>query len=516
MPLPLRSIRMRNPGSRGLVSDQESSAETHDWAYTLTNAVINASNRVAARNGWALLTTVGGHSDDTNSIFEFVFDDSTTYVVSAADTAIYSGTGTLTDRSNPASGLTAATADDWQFVQLNGKCYGFQASHTPIVWDPSGVTYDADDFQDLAPGAGTAPNGNAALATHGRIFAFDSDMQTIKWPVLLSDNDWSGAGSGSINLANVWPGGLDVGVALAEWNDYLVVFGERSVVIYSGLDDPGANLALASATRSSAGINDMITGDGLVARDAFVSTGTDLIYLSRSGLRTIRRGLVFDRLPMSSIAPHLQLSLSSDVEDALDTGKPIRMEYHRPLSAVVARIGDKYWYFDVRDMNMVRASRWEGIGWKCARSIGATLYLGQNGGVASYSGYQDGGSSYIFEWLSTWLPITGDTGQIFIPKRLLAYIDAALDQNVSLRWAWDYVGGIQTENRTIEIAAASEFGVAEWGIGEWGTSGPLVVQPFDMSGEGTMLQVGMRTLINSGAFAIQQIDILGKAGRLNR
>jgi hypothetical protein len=208
------------------------------------------------------------------------------------------------------------------------------------------------------------------------------------------------------------------------------------------------------------------------------------------------------------------LKLSADVENALDDGKPIRMTYHRPLSAIIARIGDAYWYFDVRDLSMVRASQWDGIGWLCALSSGATLYLGQNGGVATYSGYQDGGESYLFEWLSPWMPIA--QGRNFIPKRALVYLESSSAYSMSLRWSWDYEGRVDNETRTLNVPTPSEWGIFEWGIGEWGRSNTLLVQPYDLSGEGSLFQIGATTVIDGGSLAIQQVDILGKVGRVKR
>lgn len=523
MPSPLFPVRLRSPGVRGLVTDQESETQNHQWATTLRNAVINSSNRIAARNGWTMVTTSGNHSDDTEALYEFVEDDDTVYIVSAADDKIYSGTVTLVDRSNLGTAVfTTPTAADWQFVTLNGMCFGFQANHDPIIWEPSSTNLvgQSDDFEDLheATGyTGTAPNGNAAISTHGRIFAFDDGHQVIKWCVLLNPVDWSSAGAGAVDLRNIWPGGGDIGVALVEWNDFLVVFGERSVLVFSGLDDPNEQFSLAGgASDTSDGQKDTLTGDGLVSRDAVVSVGTQLIYLSRSGLRSLSRALVGENLPLTTIAPQIQLKLTVDIEAALNAGLSIKMVYHRPLSAIIAKIGSKYWYFDVRDPNLVRASQWDSIGWLSAASVGGALYLGQNDGVASYSSFTDGTASYLWEYRSPWVPLTGEHSRTFIAKSVQGFYESDLAQTITLDWAFDYTSSRFTENAALDVGQASEWGEAEFGIGEWGTSGTLIRQDYEASGDGSIIQFGIRTTINGGNFAVQEVDFFGKVGRVSR
>jgi len=493
---PLDRIPIRTPGNLGLVTDQAGVAEQPQWSLTLRNAVINNSNRIASRNGWSLVTTTGGHSDDTEAIFEYVESATSTRIISVANSTLYEGTSTLTN----VTGTATVGGDDWQFVNYNGKVVGVRQGDQPIIKTGAG------NFADVVASAGTAPTGNAAVATHGRIYAFDSDMQTIQFCVLLDETDWGGAGSGSLDMANVWPVGLDVGVAIVEWNNFLVVFGERSIVIFTGLDDPGTNLALA-------GTDDMVTGDGLVSRDSVVSTGTDLIYLSRTGLRSLRRGIAFDKLPLTTIAPHLQLKLSSDIDTALSAATPIRMEYHRKLGAIIARIGSAYWYFDIRTAGAVRASQWDSIDWVCARSVGSTLYLGQNGGVAEYTGYDDNGSAYNFEWLSPWFRVTS---RRFIPKSALVYVAAGTTYSLTMSWAWDYDASPRYETRSLMVNAVSEYNVAEWGIGEWGPANQLVAQQFDLGGDGDQIQIGLSTSINGGQLEIQEADLIGKLGRLHR
>ena len=511
MTKPLLPIRLKNPGNRGLNLDQRSIVESPDWATKLLNCVLDTSRRIAARKGWAMLTSTGNHSQDTLALGEYVESSTETHIISAANNKIYSGTTTLVDESNPVGGLTTPTADDWLFLNFNGACIGIQQGHIPIT-----MTGDGTDFQDVTGLSSGEPTGNAGVATHGRLFVSDSTAQVIHWCQLLDQNDWTTASdAGVLGLQNVWPTGLDEIVSIQSWENHLVVFGSQSVLLFTGLEDPTTNLALAG-TKSTTGIDGYLTGDGAVSRDAVVSIGTDLIYLSRSGLRALSRGLQFSTLPMTSIAPQVRDQLITDVDTAITAGETIKMVYHRAINAILAKIGTAYWYFDVRNINQVFASQWSGIGWKAAVSSQGVLYLGQNDGVASYSTYLDNASTYPWEFQTGWLPL-GQGGQKFVPKQMDLYVQAGANYALAATWTMDLGTTVSsTDSQSVMGITASQWGTAHWGTGHWGDSNQLTKIKYDMSLDGETMQLNFKTSINAGSFALQQIHLYGKYGRVAR
>ena len=150
MPAPLSLFPVVAPGAFGLNRTQAAASTDPRWALELTNAVFDASGRIAARKGWTLLTTSGGHSDDTEALFEYVESSSSKRIISAANATLYEGTTTLTDRT----GTLTPSGDDWQFLNFNGKCIGVQAGETPIVKTGAG------NFADISAASGTLPTGN--------------------------------------------------------------------------------------------------------------------------------------------------------------------------------------------------------------------------------------------------------------------------------------------------------------------------------------------------------------------
>lgn len=498
LPKPLVRLSLPAPGRLGFNADQSSSVANHEWSLDVENALVNESDRLESRKGWDLITATGNHSDDTEVIHEYIIDKDSTEIISAAGTAIYEGTTTLTD----VSGTATLGGADWQFLNFNGKCLGWRGGDAPII-------YTGTTFSDL--GATNQPTGNCAISSHGRIWAMDSDQQTLKICDTLDETTWSI----SVDLKGVWPGGLDTVVSLVVFQDRLIIFGERSTLIYTGLEAPASDLTLVDT------IN-----EGIASRDAVVSTGTDLIFLSRSGLRSFNRAIQYEELPFTSLAPQARQLLIQQVDSAIQTTGVIKMAYHRPIGGIVARIGANYWFIDIKQSEFVRLFEWNGqnYAWTAATSIGEALYYGVNSGIGEYSNHDDNGTGYRMIWRSPWLPVD-DGGRFFIPKRAIVYVAAGLPTQFALRWSWDYEPGISSETKALDVPSPSEYEPDdtpasspnnEYGTAEYGPRNTLLRQPYNMSGFGSLLQIGFEVEINGALVSVQQLDLFGKIGRLYR
>ena len=67
---------------------------------------------------------------------------------------------------------------------------------------------------------------------------FTGDKNTLQFSDSLDGTDWNSGSSGSLNVRTVWPNGFDEITALAAYNNRLVIFGKRSILIYSGASAP--------------------------------------------------------------------------------------------------------------------------------------------------------------------------------------------------------------------------------------------------------------------------------------
>ena len=136
-----------------------------------------------------------------------------------------------------------------------------------------------------------------AIAAFGRFWVHDGD--TVYWSTDIADSTFpafAGGSSGTLNIASVLPKNVDVITALAVHNNFLIIFCERNIVIYSGADNPLGNFVLA----------DIIAGVGCVARDSLQSTGNDLLFLSDTGIRSLGRLIQEKSLPMRDLTRNVR------------------------------------------------------------------------------------------------------------------------------------------------------------------------------------------------------------------
>ena len=184
------------------------------------------------------------------------------------------GTTTLTDAT---PGSYTISADNWKIVNFNNNAYLFQAGHDPLIYDGSSVA-----LLSSVSGASSIVQGNEVLAAYGRLFVtgLSSAPSTIYFSDLLQGHKYSGGSSGNIDISTVWPDGYDEIVALAAHNNALIIFGQHSIVVYSGATSP------ASMT-----LEDTVAGIGCVDRDTVQYTGTDVLFLSHTGLKSFGRNI---------------------------------------------------------------------------------------------------------------------------------------------------------------------------------------------------------------------------------
>lgn len=498
----LQTFIYDRPGSKGLNTAEAGAVLDPSWAATLRNTIIDSSGRIAARNGWSLLTSTGNHSEDTVALGEYVANATTVHIISAANAKLYSGTQTLSDKT----GALTPSNDDWQFLNFNGKCIGVAQAETMIVGSDSGGTMG--NFASVVAASGTVPNGNCAVASHGRLWAIDNDYQTLQISALLDETHWS-TGAVSVSLANVWPGGLDNALALAIWENQLVVFGERSVLFFLGLDDPATDFAASGAIQGT--LDSHLTADGVVSRDAVVSVGTDLIYLSRSGLRSVRRGLLYKGLPLTVLCPQTRDLIIEHIDSALTAAATIKLTYHRPQNMIVAKIGEHYWAFDIRNPDAIVASRWYGIDWLAALHSAGVLYMGHNDGVSQYTGYDDGGTAYTMRYLSA--HTVPAPGRIIMPKTILAHVEATGTSTISATWSMDYGASSDNAAQSLEVGGAALYGTSLFGTATFGPARRMAPIRYSATRTGSEIQMGIETIIDGQSVALQRLDLIAKVGR---
>ena len=273
----LQNIHIGAPGFKGLNTQDSPVNIDPAFASVAENAVVDNYGRIGSRKGINKLTsdaTALGSSDGAESIGEFVALDGATKIYSAGNNKIFSGTSTLTDET---PGSYTISANNWKMVNFNDHMYFFQRAHEPLIYEDGGTLQKMSAHSGAS---GTPPQANEALAAFGRMWVadFTGDKNTLQFSDSLDGTDWNSGSSGSLNVRTVWPTGYDEITALAAYNGRLVIFGKNSILLYSGASTP-----------SSMALEDTITNVGCIARDSVQDIGTDLIFLSSTGVRSLGR-----------------------------------------------------------------------------------------------------------------------------------------------------------------------------------------------------------------------------------
>ena len=509
MAQPLQNITISAPGFAGLNTQDSPIGVDPSFAAVADNCVIDQLGRIGARKGWEEVSTNGssvlGTSRGIETVYEFIDNSGDKVVLSAGNNKIFTGTTTLTDATP--TGYTP-TANNWKAVTLNDHVYLFQRDHEYVLGTDHDGSFVLEEHSAHSHATGTPPEANEVLAAYGRLWAADvtGNKHTVYWSDLLNGHHWTGGTSGSLDVTTVWPTGFDEITALAAHNGFLIIFGKKSILVYSGASSP-ANMTLT----------DTIEGVGCIARDSVQHTGKDILFLSDSGVRSFARVIQEKSLPMRDISKNVRTDLMSLV--ALETN-PIKSVYSSDNAFYVLSLPDSNtaYCFDMRtplEDGSQRVTTWSSL-YPLSFAVleDGTIYIGKDSGIVKYSGYLDGTEKYEMRYFSNPMDF-GNTSNLKFLKKFNLTIIGGQSTPTTLNWGYDY-----TENYTKQAFVFGTATLAEYGIAEYNTTGEytssiLINTPkVNTSGSGEVVTIGLEAEINAAQFSIQKIDIHALLGRL--
>lgn len=502
----LQSINLVAPAFKGVNTEDSPLAQDPSFAEIADNAVIDKRGRIAARKGHSVTTTTKTvlGTDSIRSIKEFRDDGGNTKIFSVGNNKIISGTTTLIDET---PGSYTITADNWKMVTFNDKIYFFQGTYEPLVYDNAGGSVVKLSTVTGASGASDIPKANEVLAAYGRLWCADisNNKSTVFWSDLLIGQNWTGGTSGSIDISKVWPDGYDEIVALAAHNGLLIIFGKHSIVAYQGAEAP-ATMSLA----------DTVAGVGCVDRDTVQYTGTDVLFLSHTGLKSFGRTIQEKSLPISSLSGNI----TKDIIGALQTEASFFRSVYSPEEGfyLLTFVGQDVTYcFDVRgttENGSYRVTRWVSTGFTSyTRKENGDLLIGTSNGISQYTGYTDNTTPYRFKYYSPSLTF-GDSSRIKILKKLKPTLVGANNATVFLKWAYDFEGTYSTAEFTVGDQITGFFGESEYTAVEF-TGGALTNQrSLNATGYGTSVVVGLEADIDGSQLSLQEINVMALIGKL--
>lgn len=518
------------PGFYGLNTQDSSIQLNSGFALEAFNCVIDQYGRIGSRKGWSSVNTSAASTGSFRAIYELVKDDGNT-VLSAANNKIYSGTTTLTElvvRNGTDTGNLAYTIsdDNWQISGMpydtgatpSGHAILVQEGHPVLVYHKLGATahahtgsYGLQRLGDIAtnlPGSYTVSDflPNCVLTAYGRTWVADitGDKQTVYFSDLLNPAEWKTGTSGYLNISEVVPNNDPI-VALAQHNGKLVIFCQRHIVIYDNPQDP-----------SQLVLSDLISGFGCIARDSVASIGTDIIFLSQTGVQSLARTIQEKSLPFRDISKNVRDTLISQVNS--EVLKYIKAVYY-PTDAfyLLSLPSTGFTYcFDTRGTLENGASRV--TIWKDIKPTAFTvtqnkeLYIGKAGYIGKYTGYQDNGTTYRMSYYTNYFDFD-NSAQIKMLKRINLVAIGGSAQSISFKWGFDYSSNYNSGVIVLDTTITYEYGSAEYGIATYSNGIGLDNAQINAGGSGKVVQLGFEADINNAPLSIQKIDFGLKAGK---
>jgi hypothetical protein len=474
------------------------------------------------------------------SIFEFKTVGGSISYLSSGDGKLFASdtTTTLTrkyvfgaDSGGPVALGTQPTftGNRWQWCALPegsgpaAESYAFAAQGgNPFLVYREGAHSGPFVFQKVgtADGYGTMPTGvstfdpDCCIAAFGRVWVagLTDNKTTIYYSKLLEGAAFAGTGSGLLDIGAV-VGQNDEIVALAQHNKYLVIFCKNNIVVYQGATDP-STMVLA----------DSVKGIGCIARDSLQHTGNDLVFLSKSGVRSFNRTVQENSMPLRELSLNIRDDLVGYL--AVETLTNIKSAYfERDAFYLITFPGSKTMvYFDLRNVlqnGAARTTLWNnntGITYKafCATED-RKLLLGVPNGMAEYTGYLDKTSSYTFSYYTSNSDLGAPTQNKMLKKANLVVIGSG-DQDFAFKYGYDYTLNPLSVNviQNLGTKTFSKYNTtAKYNISKYASAGIGVnTVSMPLSGSGKVLQFGIEATVNDNPVSIQKIDVYLKIGKI--
>ena len=463
----LEALSIVTPGFFGLNTQESGVTLSPNFAQVADNVIIDKYGRLGARKGWTMQTTTGSNELGGESIkfmLEHVNADDSLDILSAGNNKVFTGgVGAVLTDVTPAA--YTITSNDWSGATLNDTSILVQEGQEPLIYS----SVASPVFQTITTYTGVTQNFNTAyptgvIAAWGRYWSFTKN--SIYWSTDIVDTAFpafNAGSSGSLNIASVLPDNTDDIVAIAAHNNFLIIFCRHHIVIYSGADNP------ISATF---GLQDIIVGVGCVAHKSVQNTGSDLVFLSDTGIRSLGRLLQEKSLPMRD----LTINVRDDLLDDLNTESSLAGTLGN-ISSVYSEINAFYllsfpslntvYCLDMRSALENGASRvtvwnqYEAASFLRLRN--RDVLIGKINGMGKYTGYTDNTASYRVRYYSHYFDFGSPTTTKII-KKISATILGGANQQFTIKVATNYSGSYRSYPFVLQAGEIFEYNVAKYPI----------------------------------------------------
>ena len=567
---PLQPLVLDSIGIYGLNRQSSPASLPPQWLTTANNVMLDEKGRVSTRKGIKQVTNnISSHATANTLIVKSLGE----YRSATGATTLFAGAGANVYKINTGntpytldaqsfSGGTTKTDGNWQFTNFNNQFYGVQAGNQPINYSGS-AWLDLEDVGSYAkPANVTTFTPSCVLGAFGRLWVgnIGENRDVVYYSDLFIGQKFHGGSSGFLDLKNVWAG--DEIVSINSFMNKIVIFGKNNIAVFDGPWD--VNYAVTTTTFA---LNEVIEGVGCVARDSIQLIGDDIVFLSSSGLRSLSRTMVQDKMPLTD----LSLAIKDELRTNIVTGNMTSVKAQYDLSTGSYLLGfpskNVVYVFDFKSQTpdgVPRITTWNFDTNKNPMSFLSTdtnLYIG--GGAASYGGrvgiydgyydvekvdvtaaygsssacttaghtwesgtskcFQDIDNTYQADFKTVWLDFEQPGISKFL-KRFLGIWSGGKNSNVTLNWYRDYSVVPTSANFTLDPTAS---GVSYL----WGKSTSLYSTPaqakakyapafqpaeykVSMSKAAKVVRLELIQTVSGFKSALQNITIWAKQGKI--
>jgi hypothetical protein len=565
----LETVSIVAPGFFGLNTQESGVTLSPNYAQLTDNVVIDKYGRLGSRKGWLMKTTDGVDELGGNPIrfmLENIEVGGATTLLSAGNNKVFTG-GNNSALTDVTPSFYTITADNWDGASLLETAILVQEDHEPLVFNPvaspvvqplvyytAGADGSVADFASL-PGSPTTGDRyhtqdtntvyewdgstwdnvtivqnygvdypKQIIGAYGRFWAHNG--KTIYWSTDIADSsgfpNFSGGTSGTLNIASVLPRNIDEIVALAVHNDLLIIFCKSNIVMYSGAKNPiGVDFKLY----------DIIAGVGCVAPRSVQPTGSDLIFLSDTGIRSLGRLISEKSLPMRDLTKNIRDDFLADMRYEIDNGSLDNVcsvySEQNAFYLISFPSSQTVYVLDMRsplEDGSARCTVWfEYPAYAFLRLVDRSLLIGKTDGIGEYSGYTDNGSSYVIRFASHYLDL-GSNVQNKILKQVKVLVLGGSNQEFKLKVDTDYLSSEDVYTFKINESTVYEYGTALYGYDPDNDDAPLsfftgsvVIDTIKSSigGSGNVIQIGFEANVSGSELSVQSLDCFVKTGRIS-
>ena len=519
MAKPLVTASLVAPAFLGLNTQESSVANDPRFALEANNCVIDEFGRLGARKGWIYRTTSGGTGLNLLGMHPFIDVTDAKNIISWNATGFYKGFTTL-------SVLTVTTTDtlsdgNWEAVTLNDRAYFFQGGYKPLYYTNESTADEFEAIENHADYNGTAPLASIVMSAFGRLWAADTptNKTTVFFSDLLNGAKWGSGSAGSLNIAGVLPKGSDVITGLAEHNGYLIVFCRNNIIIYADQDSFQGSFDVNTLR-----LVEVISGVGCIAKGSIQNNGSDVVFLSATGLRSLGRVIQEKSQPLNDLSKNVRDTFM-DIVNREDDFDLIKSTYFPEEAFYLISLPDAktQFVFDTKgtlEDASLRVTTWNNLDHTdyVYDPKAKALYLTQADGIAEYIGYQDNGNSYLMSYFTNHFDLEIPNINKILKKASVTAIGSS-GQDFTLKVGYDYQTSYFSTPFTLKEINISEYGTAEYGdnaatIAEYNLGVSLDRLSSQVSGSGDIIQIGIESHIDGAQLSVQKLDVYAKQGRI--